>query len=157
MQVTDWEEEDQLVQPGQFRKYIGEWRGIQGHLNSCYLDATIFGLFVFNDVFDSLFLENVNLGLYPVSESPAQQVQREIGSMLWKGIVNPLRKLVFLLDTWLCLIPHDYFMSYDCFTIRNGAVSYESVLRLKNKLDELGKMEGVNTAEKGQSLTSTAV
>ena len=32
---------------------------------------------------------------------------------------------------------------------RNGAVRFESVMRLRNKLDELGKMEGVNTAEKG--------
>ena len=32
---------------------------------------------------------------------------------------------------------------------RNGAVRYESVMRLRNKLDELGKMEGVSTAEKG--------
>ena len=32
---------------------------------------------------------------------------------------------------------------------RNGAVRFESVMRLRNKLDELGKMEGVSTAEKG--------
>ena len=32
---------------------------------------------------------------------------------------------------------------------RNGAVRFESVMWLRNKLDELGKMEGVNTAEKG--------
>lgn len=32
---------------------------------------------------------------------------------------------------------------------RNGAVPYESVMKLRNKLDDLGKMEGVNTAEKG--------
>ena len=99
MQVPDWEEEDQVVPADQFKKYIGNERGIQGHLNSCYLDATIFGLFGLSDVFDSLFLENVNLGLTslqsPASESPAQQVQKDIGSMLWKGIVNPLRKLVF--------------------------------------------------------------
>ena len=49
-------------------------------------------------------------------------------------------------------------MSHDIITsFRNGAVRYESVMTLRNKLDELGKMEGVNTAEKGQSLTSTAV
>ena len=33
--------------------------------------------------------------------------------------------------------------------LRNGAVRYESVMRLRNKLEELGKMEGVNTKEKG--------
>ena len=104
MQVPDWEEEDQHIQGNEMMKYIGEWKGIQGHLNSCYLDATIFGMFALSDVFDSLFLENVNLSLTSlkspvpespsVSETPAQQVQRDIGSMLWRGIVNPLRKLV---------------------------------------------------------------
>ena len=96
MQVPDWEEEDQLVQPDQYKRYIGNKRGIQGHLNSSYLDATIFGLFALSDVFDYF----LNLGLTflqpPVSESPARQLQRDIGSMLWKGIVNPLRKLVSL-------------------------------------------------------------
>ena len=33
--------------------------------------------------------------------------------------------------------------------LRNGTVRYESVMRLRNKLEELGKMEGVNTKEKG--------
>ena len=32
---------------------------------------------------------------------------------------------------------------------RNGAVRFESVMRLRNKLDELRKMEGVKSADKG--------
>lgn len=32
---------------------------------------------------------------------------------------------------------------------RYGAVRYESVMRLRNKLEELGKMKGVNQDEKG--------
>ena len=78
------------MQGGQIEKYMGEKRGIQGHQNSCYLDATIFGLFALSDVFDSLFL-NREQSLTSL-ESPTSQVQREIGDMLWKGIVNPLRK-----------------------------------------------------------------
>ena len=69
----------------QITKYLGEERGIQGHQNSCYLDATIFGLFALSDVFDSLFLES---GL----KSTPGQIQRDISEMLWRGIVNPLRK-----------------------------------------------------------------
>ena len=62
LNVPDWENEDQVILGGQFRKYIGDWKGIQGHLNSCYLDATIFGLFALSDVFDSLFLfDNLSL------------------------------------------------------------------------------------------------
>ena len=32
---------------------------------------------------------------------------------------------------------------------RNGVVRYESVMKLRNKLEELGKMKGVNQDEKG--------
>ena len=66
-------------------KYLGEERGIQGHQNSCYLDATVFGLFALSDVFDSMFLKN-----------PTNPTERDISSILWKRIVNPLRKLVFV-------------------------------------------------------------
>ena len=62
-------------------KYLGEERGIQGHQNSCYLDATMFGLFALSDVFDSMFLEEAR-----------DEAGKEIKSILWKGIVNPLRK-----------------------------------------------------------------
>ena len=32
---------------------------------------------------------------------------------------------------------------------RNGIVRHESVMKLRNKLEELGKMKGVNQDEKG--------
>ena len=32
----------------------GRNKGIQGHKNSCYLDATLFSMFCFTSVFDSL-------------------------------------------------------------------------------------------------------
>lgn len=32
----------------------GKNRGIQGHHNSCYLDATLFAMFTFTSVFDAL-------------------------------------------------------------------------------------------------------
>ena len=113
MHVAEWEDQDQAVQGDQFRKYIGDWKGIQGHLNSCYLDATIFGLFALSDVFDSLFLENANISLTRVhSPGPltsAKEIQGEIGGMLWKGIVNPLRKLVFSHSR--CMTVYDYLLS----------------------------------------------
>ena len=70
-----------LGAPDSVSKYIGEERGIQGHQNSCYLDATLFGLFALNNEFDSMFLER------KLDKSP-------IGDILWKNIVNPLRKYV---------------------------------------------------------------
>ena len=97
LQVPDWEVHDQTVPAGQIMKYIGDMRGIQGHQNSCYLDATIFGLFALSDVFDSLFLDSdvyksVRDPQAAVNDTPATQVQREVSNMLWRGIVNPLRK-----------------------------------------------------------------
>lgn len=35
-------------------KICGKNRGIQGHHNSCYLDATLFSMFAFTSVFDGL-------------------------------------------------------------------------------------------------------
>lgn len=32
----------------------GKFRGIQGHHNSCYLDATLFAMFTYTAVFDHL-------------------------------------------------------------------------------------------------------
>ena len=91
--VSDWEEQDQHIAGDQILKYTGEGRGIQGHQNSCYLDATIFGLFALSDVFDSLFLDFKSLTLTSLQpETPTANVQKEVGAMLWKGIVNPLRK-----------------------------------------------------------------
>lgn len=75
------EQSDQTVMPNQMEKYLGDERGIQGHQNSCYLDSTVFGLFALSDVFDSIFLEEAQ-----------DAAGKEISSILWKGIVNPLRK-----------------------------------------------------------------
>ena len=92
--VPTREEEDQTIAGNQIRKYTGERKGIQGHHNSCYLDATIFGLFALSDVFDSLFLVNLKSITHTSLQSPTAvaPIQTEIGDMLWKGIVNPLRK-----------------------------------------------------------------
>ena len=65
----------------QMEKYLGDERGIQGHQNSCYLDATVFGLFALSDDFDSMFLTEAK-----------DAAGKEISGILWKGIVNPLRK-----------------------------------------------------------------
>jgi len=40
---------------------------------------------------------------------------------------------------------------------RNGVVRYESVMHMRNKLEELGKMKGVNQDEKGGSTTVQSV
>ena len=67
--------------PRLFSKYIGDEHGIQGHHNSCYLDATVFGLFALSDSFDVMLLKE-----------PQTEIGQKIKHILWKGIVNPLRK-----------------------------------------------------------------
>ena len=57
--------------------YVGEKKGIQGHQNSCYLDATVFGLFALSEEFDEMFLRDRD---------------SRVGQILWQKIVNPLRK-----------------------------------------------------------------
>lgn len=39
---------------GDLESICGKYRGIQGHHNSCYLDATLFSMFTFTSVFDNL-------------------------------------------------------------------------------------------------------
>ncbi len=65
------------VIPPAIDKYIGEEMGIQGHQNSCYLDATVFGLFALTMEFDEMFLRSA---------------EDNTSMILRKNIVNPLRK-----------------------------------------------------------------
>ena len=59
-------------------RHIGKPKGIQGHQNSSYLDATIYGMFAFTDVFDNLLL-------------PYGYHADRVRSILVEKIVNPLR------------------------------------------------------------------
>ncbi|XP_017076068.1 ubiquitin carboxyl-terminal hydrolase CYLD isoform X1 [Drosophila eugracilis] len=66
----------------------GKFKGIQGHHNSCYLDATLFSMFTFTSVFDSILYRH-----------PGPQDIRnysEVQKVLRDEIVNPLRKNVFV-------------------------------------------------------------
>ncbi len=117
----------------QMMRYIGNSRGIQGHQNSCYLDSTLFGLFALSDIFDTVFLA-------PDQSIITDQNRKRVVNLLWKGIVNPLRKQV----NGVCM----YYAVYLLF-FRNGVVRFESVMKMRNALDELGKMEGITEKKKG--------
>ncbi len=83
LQVAFEEGVDQPVPPPLY--YVGDQKGIQGNQNSCYLDSSLFGLFALSDIFDEMFLS--------VAHSTTADINRQaISDMLWKGIVNPLRK-----------------------------------------------------------------
>lgn len=44
----------ELLKQKDLEDICGQFKGIQGHHNSCYLDATLFSMFTFTSVFDSL-------------------------------------------------------------------------------------------------------
>ena len=86
-----YEEDDQMPGPHLFSQYIGEPRGIQGHHNSCYLDSTVFGLFALSDAFDVMFLDGASQSLTQ-DNGQEKEFCMKTKNILWKGIVNPLRK-----------------------------------------------------------------
>ncbi len=66
------------------KPYLGKHKGIQGHHNSCYMDSTLFSMFAFSEVFDSVFLK------HPTAHDIEQY--GTVQKVLQEGIVNPLRK-----------------------------------------------------------------
>ncbi|XP_072245052.1 ubiquitin carboxyl-terminal hydrolase CYLD [Leuresthes tenuis] len=66
------------------QRLIGQMKGIQGHCNSCYVDATLFGLFSCSSVLDSMLFK-----LTTPQDAPIQRT-------LLRDIVNPLRSKGFV-------------------------------------------------------------
>lgn len=67
---------------------LGKSRGIQGHNNSCYLDATLFAMYSSTTLFDSLLIRPPNRD--DINE------YREIQRILRENIVRPLRNEYFV-------------------------------------------------------------
>uniref|UniRef100_A0A3Q2TIL2 Ubiquitin carboxyl-terminal hydrolase CYLD n=1 Tax=Fundulus heteroclitus TaxID=8078 RepID=A0A3Q2TIL2_FUNHE len=63
---------------------IGRMKGIQGHCNSCYMDAALFGLFSCSSVLDSMLYKSTT-----PQDAPVQRI-------LLHDIVNPLRSKGFV-------------------------------------------------------------
>lgn len=72
----------------QVQAMFGKNRGIQGHQNSCYLDATLFSMFAFTSVFDSLLFR-------PATEKDIREYN-DVQRVLREEIVNPLRANLFV-------------------------------------------------------------
>ncbi|XP_030227866.1 ubiquitin carboxyl-terminal hydrolase CYLD isoform X3 [Gadus morhua] len=66
------------------RILIGRMKGIQGHCNSCYMDAALFSLFSCTSVLDSLLFKTL------------KPEDKEIQNTLLCDIVNPLRSKGFV-------------------------------------------------------------
>ncbi|XP_062426690.1 ubiquitin carboxyl-terminal hydrolase CYLD-like isoform X1 [Rhea pennata] len=67
------------------RVLCGRMKGIQGHCNSCYMDAALFSLFSCTSVLDSMLFKP-----FPLCDRNVQNILRD-------EIVNPLRKTGFVM------------------------------------------------------------
>lgn len=65
------------------RKFFGKNKGIQGHHNSCYMDATLFAMFAFSYEFDS--------ALHRPKRSTDISHYSDVQQVLKESVVNPLR------------------------------------------------------------------
>jgi len=74
-----------VLPPAFDQKFLGQNRGIQGHQNSCYMDATLFSMFAFSMVFDSILHR-------PRRSNCSSNFYDKVQRTLREGIVNPLRK-----------------------------------------------------------------
>lgn len=61
----------------------GTMRGLQGHHNSCYLDATLYSMFAFSSVFDTV--------LHRQKKDGDLEEYDDVQTVLRESIVNPLR------------------------------------------------------------------
>ncbi|XP_074619105.1 ubiquitin carboxyl-terminal hydrolase CYLD-like [Acropora palmata] len=64
-------------------EFCGNMRGLQGHHNSCYLDATLYSMFAFSWVFDTI--------LHRKRRETDLREYDDVQSVLRESIVNPLR------------------------------------------------------------------
>lgn len=69
-------------------RLVGKNRGIQGHHNSCYLDATLFAMFSCTSIFESLLYR-------PKCEDDIPEYN-EVQRILKEEIVNPLRTNLYV-------------------------------------------------------------
>ena len=77
--------------------------GIQGHQNSCYLDATLFSMFCFTPVFDSLLTRQKDEEDFAIYDEVQRVLREEIVNPLRKGLfvrADNVMKLRILLDSW---------------------------------------------------------
>ena len=63
--------------------FIGRMKGIQGHQNSCYLDATLFAMFGVTSRFDEVIYEH-----------PVDDMAKRVLETMCEEIIFPLRRYV---------------------------------------------------------------
>ncbi|XP_077127475.1 ubiquitin carboxyl-terminal hydrolase CYLD-like [Ranitomeya variabilis] len=96
----------------------GDMKGIQGHCNSCYMDAALFSLFSCSSVLDSL--------LFKPSSLPNGKIQQT----LREEIVNPLRKIGYVSADSVMNLRHQLMEESQCPSFTTSEKDPEEFLTL---------------------------
>ncbi|XP_073433464.1 ubiquitin carboxyl-terminal hydrolase CYLD-like [Dendrobates tinctorius] len=96
----------------------GDMKGIQGHCNSCYMDAALFSLFSCSSVLDSL--------LFKPSSLPNGKIQQT----LREEIVNPLRKIGYVSADSVMNLRHQLMEESQCPSFTTSEKDPEEFLSL---------------------------
>ncbi|XP_030075726.1 ubiquitin carboxyl-terminal hydrolase CYLD [Microcaecilia unicolor] len=96
----------------------GRMKGIQGHCNSCYIDAALFSLFSCTSVLDSM--------LFKPSQPPDDHIQM----ILRNEIVNPLRRRGFVSAKSVMKLRHQLTEESQCPSFSTAEKDPEEFLNL---------------------------
>ncbi|NXF41077.1 CYLD hydrolase, partial [Nyctibius bracteatus] len=96
----------------------GRMKGIQGHCNSCYMDAALFSLFSCTSVLDSMLFK------------PFTLCDRNVQSILRDEIVNPLRKTGFVRARSVMHLREQLTEKGQCSSFTNAEKDPEEFLNL---------------------------
>ena len=83
------QDEAPAVEDLKIHHFIGRMKGIQGHQNSCYLDATLFAMFGLTNKFDEV-----------ICDTPSDVTAESILRTMCEEIIFPLRR--YVLCTTIC-------------------------------------------------------
>ncbi|XP_029448043.1 ubiquitin carboxyl-terminal hydrolase CYLD-like [Rhinatrema bivittatum] len=96
----------------------GRMKGIQGHCNSCYMDAALFSLFSCTSVLDSMLFK------------PSQPADEHIQEILRNEIVNPLRRRGFVSAKSVMKLRHQLTQESQCSSFSTAEKDPEEFLNL---------------------------
>lgn len=96
----------------------GRMKGIQGHCNSCYMDAALFSLFSCTSVLDSMLF------------TPFPLCDRNVQNILRDEIVNPLRKNGFVMARSVMHLREQLTEKGQCSSFTNAEKDPEEFLNL---------------------------
>ncbi|XP_048338901.1 ubiquitin carboxyl-terminal hydrolase CYLD-like [Sphaerodactylus townsendi] len=96
----------------------GRMRGIQGHCNSCYMDAALFSLFSCTSVLDCMLFK------------PSLPPDRHIQKILRDKIVNPLRQKGFVSASSVMNLRHHLTEKGQCSSFATSEKDPEEFLSL---------------------------